>query len=230
MTEGVRFAAAAPPAAEADLAAAEEELGFPLPAEYRAFLREHNGGTLADNDYPAFDGPPGVSVERFLGVPPAGTPPRDRRYADDATLVERWLDHRDRLGGPLLPVADANERSDLLCLSLADGSATLWWHEVEEPIRLAPSLADFLAGLRYEPPPPPPSSATELWYDVETRRRWVEQGIARELVPHRQPNGTLLVPAGREIRHGRLFEGWRAIGPDDPEFERWEREIEAHGQ
>jgi hypothetical protein len=233
MNANVRFRTAQPPAEPDDVQAAEAELGFPIPAQYRAFLLEHNGGELEENELPAFEGPPGVSIERFLGVPPAGTRPRVSLFADDSTLVERFLDYRDRFDRPLLPVANGYGGADLVCLSPAgedEGSVYLWWHETEEATRLAGSLSEFLAELSYDVGEVPEASATELWFDVEANRQWVEQGIATELVPHRQPDGSLFVPIGTEMRHGRLFEGWRAILPGELDYDRWEREIEGGGR
>jgi cell wall assembly regulator SMI1 len=49
-----------PGVAEADLAVAEEALGFALPAELRAFLRVHDGQDLEDDDPDVFPWMPGA--------------------------------------------------------------------------------------------------------------------------------------------------------------------------
>ena|GEM_PF-1612759 len=116
------------PAAASDLDAAEKELGFALPAEYRALLMNYNGAC------PAIGLPKqparfryGISeVQRFLHVLPAGAEGRTS-YEEEWDLVEavQTLCGDDFMNGgrnelaarDWVPIADAGE-GDFYCLAV----------------------------------------------------------------------------------------------------------------
>lgn len=116
------------PATAADLDAAEEELGFALPAEYRALLMNFNGACPAIGlpaQPPRF--PFGVSdAQRFVHVLPAGAEGRTS-YEEEWDLVEAvqtlcdtnfTMGGRNALAnGDFVPVADAGE-GDFYCLGV----------------------------------------------------------------------------------------------------------------
>jgi cell wall assembly regulator SMI1 len=75
------------------------------------------------------------------------------------------------------------------------------------------------------------AAEAELGFPIPAQyRAFLLEHNGGELVPHRQPDGSLFVPIGTEMRHGRLFEGWRAILPGELDYDRWEREIEGGGR
>lgn len=133
-----------PPAPPERIAELERRLGRSLPAAYRDYLAEVDGGRLANND---------EAVNSVYGV---GDVP------DWASLWKKLDVFGDRVPAWLLPVAD-NAFGDLLCLSLRDGDAGsvwFWDHEEEaeedEPLTTANltfkagSWPDFLASLQAE--------------------------------------------------------------------------------
>ncbi len=116
------------PATASDLDAVEKELGFALPAEYRALLMNHNGAC------PAIGLPKqparfryGISeVQRFLHVLPIGAEGRTS-YEEEWDLIEAvqtLCDTDFTMGGrnalansDFVPVADAGE-GDFYCLGV----------------------------------------------------------------------------------------------------------------
>ncbi|BCJ70026.1 SMI1/KNR4 family protein [Polymorphospora rubra] len=104
-----------PPAPSDRLDLLERRLGRPLPADYRRYLTESDGGWLADNT---------GAVKNIFGV---GDVP------DSASLWEVLDVYRHRVPAWLLPVAD-DEYGNLICLSLRDtdlGTVWFWDHEEE---------------------------------------------------------------------------------------------------
>ncbi|MFC1597811.1 SMI1/KNR4 family protein [Planctomycetota bacterium] len=78
----VSFTLRGPEISEEDLAAVEHRLGVDLPADYRAFLLEHNGGEPYPADFVCEGDDPGhrLRVTRFLSVgiqEPGGCEPND---------------------------------------------------------------------------------------------------------------------------------------------------------
>jgi uncharacterized protein (TIGR02996 family) len=116
------------PATASALDAAEKELGFALPAEYRALLMNHNGACPAIGlpKQPARF-PFGISeVQRFLHVLPAGAEGRTSHEEewDLVEAVETLCDREFTYGGrnaladgECVPVADAGE-GDFYCLAV----------------------------------------------------------------------------------------------------------------
>jgi len=45
----------------------------------------------------------------------------------------------------------------------------------------------------------------------------------------RLPNGNLLVPARAEAEDGTIGDGMMEIGPEHPDFERWQEFVEPEG-
>lgn len=135
------------PAPEEDIERLERRAGRPLPAAYRDYLRQHDGGRLVDNS---------EAVNEIFGVGP-----------DAPKWANMWqkLDvYADRVPSWLLPVA-SDAAGNLFAVSLRDqdhGSVWLWDHEREadedEPPnetnlqRKAPDWRTFLESLG--PPPP----------------------------------------------------------------------------
>ena len=152
----VRYTATGPRLAEADLAGVEAALGVSLPAEYRAFLLERNGGAPKPNVL-SLGGGDEASVEWFYSI---GTkrPERD--------LVRMTAHFRDELGLPkrFLPVALA-EPDDLLLLTVGGKSAgrVSLWSIIEEGFdasrvrTVAKTFGDLLRAL--ESPKRPPDAA-----------------------------------------------------------------------
>ena len=138
---------AGPALTEADLDSVERRLGRTLPNEYRAFLREHNGGTPWPD---AFN----YGVEAGQGGPEA--------YLWFFLSAKQLVNTHQRLSGHipawLFPVARTTY-GDLVCITLdsahggaiyllecedsSDDNAVRYgdWH------RVAPNLARFLAAL-----------------------------------------------------------------------------------
>ena len=115
-----------------EVAALEQSLGGALPADYRSFLLEHDGGTPEAN---AFDDDLGVT--EFFGV--SGTRETLERMAG-------------RVPRGSLPVADA-EGGNLVLLDLESGAVMFWDHELEDDLdeavnEIAPDFAVFLRGLK----------------------------------------------------------------------------------
>jgi cell wall assembly regulator SMI1 len=151
---------ARPPVSADDLAAAERrlaEIGHPLPASYKAFLTEHDGGRPVRDMYTfeQFDRTEEDVVSFFLGVGPA----------PGGSLVQT-LGWGEMLPG-LLPIA-ADPCGNYVCLDTRRGgdAVVFWDHEEgwDEPddsnlFPIAPDFQTFLDSLVEAPPielPDPP--------------------------------------------------------------------------
>jgi hypothetical protein len=123
------------PARPGAIEAAEEALGLELPADYRAFLAEHDGVRLDDNLLDAARRPSGGA---------------DRLYAVED--LAKWREKmRDRMPAEVLPIGEAGG-GDFIVLGVAGearGRVYQWEHEfeAEDPpphwenvIELAPSF------------------------------------------------------------------------------------------
>ncbi|MCP9488803.1 MAG: SMI1/KNR4 family protein [Solirubrobacteraceae bacterium MAG38_C4-C5] len=123
------FEEAAPPASEEQIVAAERELGVRLPAAYRAFLAEHNGGYL---DPAHFDHE--VLVERLFSAGPTQVEELEDLVSVRRTYSGPGSDHD--LPAFLLPVA-GDPFGNLVCLSVESDTGEsivhLWDHEVADP-------------------------------------------------------------------------------------------------
>lgn len=138
----VTYRREAPPAAAADVERLERRIGRELPADYRTYLLERDGGRPVGND---------EALKEIFGV---------REDAPDWSNMWDKLDiFADRVPPWLLPVAQ-DEYGNLFALSLREqdfGSVWFWDHEEEadegEPAseenieQRAESWTAFLAGL-----------------------------------------------------------------------------------
>jgi cell wall assembly regulator SMI1 len=135
---------------EARLQKVEEDLGAALPEDYRAFLREHNGGSPDPGGFVFADakGPYTDSVVAwFFGI-------HDEEFNN---LEEFRADYRGRLLDDFVPIA-LDPFGNLICLGVrgeARGKVYFWDHEEEtDPPsfanmnRVANSFSEFVSGLR----------------------------------------------------------------------------------
>ncbi|QEL19489.1 SMI1/KNR4 family protein [Limnoglobus roseus] len=140
------------PLTEDRLVAFESELGASFPDEYRAFLLQHNGGVPNRGTFniPGEDG-----GERpfhcFFALHDApwndSTPEGSQGFPLQAALADFRAD-----GGPaeVLPVGK-DWSGSYVCVGLAGndrGQVLYYDHGTEQLVRLADSLAAFVAGLR----------------------------------------------------------------------------------
>jgi hypothetical protein len=136
----------APPEALAETERRLAELGRSLPASYRAFLAEQDGGRPVRNTFTfeQHDREQSGRVAAFLGVLPAP----DGDLAETAGLV-------GDLPEGLLAIA-GDEFGNLICLGADDGPVVFWDHEEEfgNVYEVAPDLQTFIDGLT-EPELPP---------------------------------------------------------------------------
>jgi hypothetical protein len=120
----------------------ERRIGRPLPDEYRSFLRQQDGGRLADNT---------EAVKEVFGLAPT--------VPEYANLWHKLDVYSSRVPDWLLPVA-SDEFGNLFAISTRDedlGSVWFWDHEeeadegeppTEENLRYrAPDWQSFLNGL-----------------------------------------------------------------------------------
>lgn len=135
---------------ETDIAEAESAIGATLPADYRAFLLQYNGGEIEpalfrftyqdDGD----DGEGEITSFQSIG---ADDPPAD--------LVSTVLFQRDELDLPkhLVPIAFCNEDEVLLAVSGDDAGKVYYWYMIESGFDgdhfefIANSFQQFLDGL-----------------------------------------------------------------------------------
>ena len=142
------------PAPDEDIERLERRVGRPLPAAYRDYLRQHDGGRLVDNS---------EAVNEIFGVGPDAP--------EWANMWQKLGLYADRVPSWLLPVA-SDALGNLFAVSLRDdhrGSVWFWDHEREadedEPPteanlqRKAPDWRSFLDSL--QPPPPVDDDAIE---------------------------------------------------------------------
>lgn len=104
----------------------ERALGAELPAAYRRFLLESDGGEPESNQF-AVGGSNNSGVNEFF------------------SLGELQDEDRSRMPEGCLPIADA-EGGNLVLLDLGDGSVLFWDHEIEGAdgvTRLAADFAEF---------------------------------------------------------------------------------------
>lgn len=123
------FEEAAPPVSDEQIAETQRELGVTLPAAYRAFLAEHNGGYL---DPAHFEHQ--VLVERLFSAGP--TPVEELEDLVSARRTYSGPDSDHDLPGFLLPVG-GDPFGNLVCLSVGaedePGTVYLWDHEIADP-------------------------------------------------------------------------------------------------
>lgn len=138
-----------PPLTLDDIAVLERLLGFPLPADYAAFLIRFNGGSPTPSTVPIRDWPQGGNEDDVRMLYRIGSEPRVDTYD------LRWnIDcYAGRIPEGLLPIAD-NGGGDQFCMWLTGderGTVVFWDHEAEHypPTcanvhRIAPSFTGFL--------------------------------------------------------------------------------------
>lgn len=119
---------------EADLVHFEQQLGFTLPSDYRAFLLRHNGGYPEPNYFPIANFPlDDYGILEWLLCLEEG-------YTLD---IRRHLEvYRDRIPQGLLPIA-RDPGGNILCLSLNEhdkGTIFYWDHEGEVGEGAVPDL------------------------------------------------------------------------------------------
>lgn len=106
------------PAAPGALDAAEQSLGAALPAEYRAFLAEHDGVRLHDNRLDPMRTPTGGADGLYAAA----------ELATSAGLPDGMLAIGEAGGG------------DKIALGVGDGRVHQWEHETGDLVELAPSF------------------------------------------------------------------------------------------
>jgi cell wall assembly regulator SMI1 len=113
-----------PPVSAAQLKAAEHALGVRLPAAYRAFLLQHNGGQPVPDRFRLADGSGPESVAWFLAV-----------HEREDGLVSLAATYRPYLHADLLPIA-SDPFGNLVCIGTQggnEGKVYFWLHESEPP-------------------------------------------------------------------------------------------------
>jgi len=145
-------------AKDADLRALESVVGASLPADYRVFLQDRNGGEPAQNTFsiPSADNQSGVN--EFMSV---------RQIRDELTA------YGDRLPRRTIPIAYA-EGGNLVLLALDDGRVSFWDHELEDTDPVFPLAADFRAFQASLQPFDP--STVEL-KPGQVKRAWIDPDL-----------------------------------------------------
>jgi len=139
------------PLNEAQLAAAERDLGIKFPPEYRRFLAVWNGGR-PQQDLFIYEGhghKESSIIDWFLGI--------HNGENNNLRLYVRW--YSGRIPGNLLPIAH-DPGGNLICIAVSGsdlGAVYFWDHEEESPegqppstdnvYLIAPSFDAFLASL-----------------------------------------------------------------------------------
>jgi hypothetical protein len=150
-----------PPVDDARIDALERSLGIMLPPDYRAFLKQHNGGRPDPRFFPVQGWP-----NRFPGRP-------DQEYGGvhyfhgiDEPITSSNLDWnfrilRGRIPDELLPIA-GDESGNEICLSMWGsnrGHVYIWDHDGEHSpptyaniYLIAKSFPEFLESLHFRDP------------------------------------------------------------------------------
>jgi cell wall assembly regulator SMI1 len=139
-----------PKLAETDIASLEASLGVSLPAEYRNFLRDANGGVPTPDvvDIAEFPGS-STDVQVLFGV---------RREVETSCIEWNTRTLAQRLGGDFFPIA-RDSGGNVFCLSLRplDNGAVLYcdleacfadFESEPQYYHVAPSFESFLGKLR----------------------------------------------------------------------------------
>jgi hypothetical protein len=142
----ITFRAAGPPAEEGSLRTTEQQIALALPAEYRSFLEERNGGFLEAPGF--FD--EDVAVEELFSAGPTPVCNLDQIEV----MYERYAGS-DQGVPPLLIPAGADALGNLICVSAdeADAGTVYFWHHelVEDAHRsLDVGFRTFMERLRTE--------------------------------------------------------------------------------
>lgn len=152
------------PTSDADLAALERHVGYPLPAEYRRFLLEHNGGRPEPDAFPIDTGL-GEQEDIVMCLFPARPPDLGAVEVNDFQGLRRWPVHcafddlwsdlenlyaEAGITDPLLPVG-TDGSGNYFCLVLdgpRSGAVVFLDHETGETFPLGDSFGAFLGSLR----------------------------------------------------------------------------------
>ena len=153
---------AIPPATPEAVKAFEAEIGYDLPAPYRAFLLLHNGGR-PEPDAVLVNGEEST-LRTLYGL--RGDEPDDLRTNAEA--------YRGEVPPGLLPIGE-DDCGNLFCLAVGGrdrGAVFFWDHERDDAARALARVADtfdaFLAGLHEsDDPAPPDSRVLSVWVDPE---------------------------------------------------------------
>ena len=166
------------PISKSELEAFEDKLGIDLPADYRSFLLEHNGG-----DYPAtvstpygLDNPKSAFIGVFYGL----------NAQDDFDLLDAYEVLCEQLPLGILPIGD-DDGGNEICLVVTEqdyGSIWFWHHELSQntgwpPLnsdRLADSFAELYGSLQYYLP-----FCEEVWQETSPAFMAAERGDANAL-------------------------------------------------
>jgi uncharacterized protein (TIGR02996 family) len=149
-----------PELADEDVLRAERNLGVPIPAPYRAFLLNHNGGPTRYRCEVRFPGnrPEGWWIDRFFSVYPPHTRPHSRAHMADLEDVTATL---REIEGPYLedylPIAALNDDDYLVlrCGSETGGAAVALSPHAGGLSPVSDSLAQLLDWIVEKAPEPP---------------------------------------------------------------------------
>lgn len=115
------------PVTDHDIVEFERQIGLRLPAPYKQFLLEYNGGEPTPSDF-IVSGRPGLDVSNvqvFFRLNDTAVP--------SSELSWNYLIFRDRIPRNLLPIANS-DYGDVICISCAGkdtGAIYIWDHEME---------------------------------------------------------------------------------------------------
>ena len=220
------------PLQERDVAEFEGKIGQRLPADYRSFLMEYNGGrcSLHDQDdvgFPLFETAYCDVLQgfRFFGL----NYPEPARYY---TLPVQYDEHVGRLPAGAVPIADFC-KVDLILIDYANnGSIVVWEREKEleklpEENRLfvADSFSNFVQGVIHERIEYPtktekPFSFIEAHHDNELRA-WLEDNHLDQIDPWTQHEIMRFTCSHHDLLGAALLlaRGFPANGTGDPDMD-----------
>jgi cell wall assembly regulator SMI1 len=147
-----------PEVADVDIRRFERELGHELPADYRAFLLDVNGGRT-DRAHRRFSLRRGHTILNSLFSLDDSDESRDlaaaqrNRRAEDGLPREAMEIGYDDVGARILLIVDGPHLGEVWYLDLADPRPTgsnprVEWFDRRDVCKLAGSFAEFMAGLK----------------------------------------------------------------------------------
>jgi hypothetical protein len=105
------------PVRDDDIRSFEEELGCPLPASYRLFLKKYGLAAGKGDTRFSTGGEVASAVDVFYGFKPG----------DNYDIRDNWESYSDELPGNLLPIASGSGGQFLLSLAGEDKGTIYWW-------------------------------------------------------------------------------------------------------
>jgi len=118
---------------EQDITDLEEKLNLVLPKDYRAFLKENNGGYPEPDGFDFMDGSDGSSVDKFLEV----------NNSKDESIIEYYLSYKKRIPEDFLPIAkDPGGNIILIKANSEDSQIYFWDHENEAEEGESPGMGN----------------------------------------------------------------------------------------